>query len=154
MDMLRREQPLRNSLAERIGGITSAALDRQLTQLVQTIPDCIAACVVDMSTGMNLGCRMYEASPYMDLMAAATCEMFTGKVVRELEEVWNKQRHQPAGSHYFRAITVQSDNAMHIFLRGNKNSDHVLALICRSTVSLGMALNKAQAALPLVEEAV
>jgi hypothetical protein len=56
--------------------------------------------------------------------------------------------------HYFQEIIINSDNLIHVFLRGKKHPDYVLALICRKAANLGMVLTKARISLPDVEAAV
>ena len=58
------------------------------------------------------------------------------------------------GHHYFQEIIVNSDNLIHLFLRGKKYPDYVVVLVCRKSANLGMALTKARLGLPDLESAV
>ena len=48
-------------------------------------------------------------------------------------------------------MIVNSDNLLHIFMRGKKYSSHVTVFVCRKSANLGMALTKARLALPEIE---
>lgn len=57
------------------------------------------------------------------------------------------------GHHYFQEIIVNSDNLIHVFLRGKINPEYVAVFVCRRTANLGMALTKARIAMPDLEAA-
>ena len=51
-------------------------------------------------------------------------------------------------------MIVNSDNLIHVFMRGKLYNDYVACFVCRKTANLGMVLTKARAALPIIEAAV
>jgi hypothetical protein len=121
------------------------------------IPECVAAGYVDLSSGMLLGIKTVDSHPreILELLAAATADMFQGTNVVTIERMFKKARGlKDDGHHYFRDLIVNSDNLIHIFLRTKKNEEHVVGFVCRASANLGMALTKARASLPDLETAV
>ncbi len=53
--------------------------------------------------------------------------------------------------HYFQEIILNSDNLLHVFLRGKKYPDYVAIFVCRKTANLGMALTKVRMGMPEIE---
>lgn len=60
------------------------SLDAVLQKSVSEIPDCVAGGVVDLSTGMLLAIKTVDSHPseVMDVLAAATSDMFQGSNVQ------------------------------------------------------------------------
>ena len=133
------------------------ALDTTLAKAQQTVPECVAAGYVDMSTGMLLGVKTVDSHPQevLDLVAAATADLFQGQSVTSIEKLFRKARGQGEnGMHYFREIIVFSENLLHVFLRSKKKSDQAVVFVCRATANIGMALTKARQCLSDIEASV
>lgn len=133
------------------------SVDNALNETVASVPDCVAAGLVDLSTGMLLGIKTVDSHPseVMDILAAATADMFQGSNVQMIEGIFKKARGvENDGHHYFQEMIVNSDNLVHIFSRCKSNEEHVVGVVCRKSVNLGMALTKVRAALPAIEAAV
>lgn len=131
------------------------SLDSAINTLMKQVPDCVACGVVDISTGMLLGVKTTDSHPQevLDLVAAATGDLFQGSNVMAIENMFKQIRGVTDGGHYFQEIIVNSDNLLHIFQRGKRNDDMVLVIVCRASVNLGMALSKARRGLADVEGA-
>jgi hypothetical protein len=132
-------------------------LDRALTNAQNSVPECVACGYVDMSTGMLLAIKTVDSHPreVLDLVAAATADLFQGSNVVAIERMFKKSRGvKDDGHHYFQELLVLSDNLLHIFMRGKKNNEHAVVFVCRKNANLGMALAKARIALESVEAAV
>ena len=130
------------------------SLDNALTKAQQTVPECVAAGYVDMSTGMLLGAKTVDSHPQevLDLVAAATADLFQGQSVTAIEKLFRKSRGQTEdGRHYFKDIIVFSDNLLHVFLRSKKKADQVLVFVCRGSANIGMVLAKSRSILGDVE---
>jgi hypothetical protein len=130
------------------------ALDTALTKTQQSVPECVAAGYVDMSTGMLLGVKTVDSHPQevLDLVAAATADLFQGQSVTSIEKLFRKSRGQPEnGSHYFREIIVFSENLLHVFIRSRKKNDQALVIVCRASANIGMVLTKSRQAVAEVE---
>ena len=131
-------------------------LDQQLNTAVTSIPECLAAGYVDIGSGMLLSVKTVDSHPseVLDLVAAATADMFAGPNVSMIERLFKKARGlQDDGFHYFQEVIVNSENLIHVFLRGKINPDYVVVFVCRKTANLGMALTKARLAMPALEAA-
>jgi len=132
------------------------SLEKALQSAQGTVPECVAAGFVDMSTGMLLGIRTVDSHPQevLDLVAAATADLFQGSNVTAIEKLFRKSRGvADDGSHYFQELLVMSDNLIHVFLRARNNKNNAAIFVCRGSVNLGMALSKARNVLPELEAA-
>lgn len=133
------------------------SLDQTINHIVTTIPECLAGGYVDITSGMLLSVKTVDSHPaaVLDLVAAATKDMFAGQNVMMIESMFKKARGLPDDDHhYFQEIIVNSDNLLHVFLRGKKYPDYVAIFVCRKTANLGMALTKARMGMPEIEMAV
>lgn len=132
------------------------SFENALNQAATSVPECVAAGYVDISSGMLLALKTVDSHPQqvIDLLAAATADMFAGPNVSMIERLFKKARGlEDDGFHYFQEVIVNSENLIHVFLRGKINPDYVAVFVCRKTANLGMALTKARLALPGLEAA-
>jgi hypothetical protein len=100
----------------------------------------VAAGIIDMSTGMLLAADTVDSHPneVLDLLAAATFDIFQGRNVVMIEDVFNQRRGLSNTGHYFQEILVNSQNLVHLFMRSATNDEIVAAVVCRRTVNIGM----------------
>ncbi|HEY6093722.1 MAG TPA: hypothetical protein VIU93_02095 [Gallionellaceae bacterium] len=132
-----------------------ADLNNALQAAVTSIPECLAAGYIDLASGMLLGIRSVDSQPQevVELLAAATADLYQGTNVRMIESIFKKARGlKDDGHHYFQEIIINSDNLIHVFLRG-KNEEQVACFVCRKTANLGMVLTKSRGAMPALESA-
>ena len=130
------------------------SLDAALNKAASLVPECLAAGYVDTESGMLLAIKTVDSHPreVIDLVAAATADLFNGPNVSMIERMFKKSRGvADDGHHYFQEIIVNSDNLIHIFMRGKSNPEYVAVLVCRRTANLGMALTKARIIMPELE---
>ena len=133
------------------------SLDTVLSKAQSEVPECVASGYVDMNTGMLLGVKTLDSHPQevLDLVAAATADLFQGKNVTAIERLFRKSRGQSEdGGHYFNEIIVFSSNLLHVFLRGKKHPDQAAVVICRGGANIGMVLSKARNLMAEIEAAV
>ena len=131
-------------------------LDNMLQKAVTSIPDCVAAGYVDLASGMVLSIKTVDSHPneVFELLAAATTDLFQGPNVSAIEKIFRKSRGLPENNdhHYFQEIIVNSDNLIHVFIRG-KRQQQVACFVCRKGANLGMVLTKSRLAMPEIEAA-
>jgi len=129
-------------------------LDNALQKSVTAIPDCVAAGYVDLGSGMVLSIKTVDSHPaeVFELLAAATTDLFQGPNVSAIEKVFRKARGLPENSdhHYFQEIVVNSENLIHVFIRG-KRQQQVACFVCRKGANLGMVLTKSRLVMPDIE---
>jgi len=133
-----------------------ADLENALQTAISSIPECLAAGYIDLSSGMLLGIKSVDSQPteVVELLAAATADLFQGTNVNLIEGMFKKARGlKDDGHHYFQEILINSDNLIHIFIRG-KNEQQVACFVCRKSANLGMALTKARNCMPAVEASI
>jgi len=131
-------------------------LNSALQVAIAAVPECLAAGYIDLSSGMLLGMKTVDSQPneVVDLLSAATADLFQGTNVKMIESIFKKARGlKDDGHHYFQEIIVHSDNLIHVFLRG-KNEQQVACFVCRIAANLGMALTKARSVMPALEASI
>ncbi|MFG2450605.1 hypothetical protein [Streptomyces sp. M41(2017)] len=103
-------------------------------------PDCVASGAVDMSTGMLLSYETVDNHPpeVLDLLAGATLDLFQGRTVQMIEDVFKERRGVETDQHFFQEILVNSENLTHLFVRMNDQQDVVAVVVCRKAVNVGM----------------
>jgi hypothetical protein len=133
------------------------SLDNALADAMKTIPECVASGYVDMESGMLLGLKTLDSHPQevLDMVAAATADMFQGPTVVEVEEAFKKSRGNDASDyHYFQEFIVFSANLIHVFMRTKAHPNHVLVFVTRKSANIGMVLAKSRMAVDAVTAAV
>lgn len=131
------------------------SLDKALAAAQAEIPECVAAGYVDMVSGLLLGVKTVDSHPgeVLDLVAAATGDLFQGKNVMEIERLFDRSRGiVDRKHHYFNEIVVFSTNLIHVFLRSRRNPDHAAVFVTRASANIGMVLVRARAAMAATEQ--
>jgi hypothetical protein len=130
-------------------------LDRTLQTAMAQIPECVAAGYVDMVTGMLLGVKTVDSHPQevLDLVSAATADLFQGANVSAIEGMFKKARGIKGNddTHYFQEIVVFSENLLHMFVRCKKNVNHVVVFVTRKNANVGMVIAKSRMVVPSLE---
>jgi len=133
------------------------SLDKALNDAMKQVPECVAAGFVDLSTGMLLGVKTLDSHPaeVLEIVAAATSDMFQGANVSLIESMFKKARGTTSDTrHYFQEMIVNSENLLHLFMRCKGNEDLVAVFVCRKSANMGMVLTKGKAVLPVLEASV
>ncbi len=133
------------------------SLDSVIGDVVKTVPECLAAGFIDMNTGMLLAYKTVDSHPQevLDILAAATGDLFQGSNVTTIEKLFKKVRGLPDDDdeHYFKEILVMSQNLIHVFIRGKRYQEQVLVTVTRGGANLGMVIAKTRQMLDPVEAA-
>ncbi|PBC67631.1 hypothetical protein BX265_8250 [Streptomyces sp. TLI_235] len=129
------------SMSDRVSGLVKI--------LRSDVPDCVASGVIDMTTGMLLAVETVDSHPseVLDLLAAATLDLFQGRNVAMIEGIFKERRGVVSDRHYFQEILVNSDNLTHLFLRMEGEEDVVAVVVCRKSVNVGMLFAQTRRAL-------
>lgn len=131
------------------------SLDAALADAQKSVPECVAAGLVDMQTGMLLGVKTVDSHPQevLDMVAAATGDLYQGQNVTAIENMFKKIRGVVDTRHYFQEMIILSDNLIHVFQRAKGNENLVLVTVCRASANMGMVLTKTRGTLAAVEAA-
>jgi hypothetical protein len=132
------------------------ALDTALGKAIREIPECVAGGFVDLTTGMLLAVKTVDSHPreVLDLVSAATADLFQGSNVVAIERMFKKARGlKDDGHHYFQEMIVFSDNLLHVFIRGKKNQENVAVFVSRKSANIGMMLAKSRLMIAALEAA-
>lgn len=99
-----------------------------------------------MATGMLLSVDTVDSHPpeVLDLLAAATLDLFQGRTVVMIEDVFKERRGVTSDQHYFQEVLVNSENLTHLFLRNTTSEDVVAVVVCRRSVNVGMLFAQAR----------
>ncbi len=119
------------------------------------VPDCVAVGVVDVESGLLLDVKTVDSHPseVLDLVAAATGDLFQGPNVSAIENHFKKARGVSTDARYFQEIMVNSTHLIHVFIRMKKKQSQVVVFVCRNSANIGMVLSKARLAMPALEAA-
>jgi hypothetical protein len=130
------------------------AVNNALKAFRRDVPDYLASGVVDMSTGMLLAVETVDDHPreILDVVAAASADLFQGRTVTQIEELWRERRGVVEDEHYFQEILIYSKNLVHLFMRSERNGDIVVAIVCRRSVNVGMLFAQARQVMRQLEE--
>ena len=132
------------------------ALDRALAKMMSDVPECVAAGYVDMESGMLLGVKTSDSHPaeVLELVSAATADMFQGQNVTMIEKLFKKARGvRDDTGHYVNEFVMLSENLTHVMMRCQKNSMHAIVVVCNKSANMGMVLTKSRLARNDVEDA-
>jgi hypothetical protein len=118
--------------------------DSMIAQMIESVPKIVAAGAVDMGTGLLLAIKTTESHPQsvMDMLAAATKELFEGDTVTAIEDNFRKDRGESGSERYFREIIVNSRNLIHCFSRLQSNQGVVICAVTRMDANLGLVVAK------------
>jgi hypothetical protein len=121
-------------------------INNALKEFRQAVPDYVGSGFVDMSTGMLLSADTVDNHPQeiLDVVAAATADLFEGKNVSQIEMLWNQTRGNTNGGHYFKEVLVNSENLVHLFMRSTSDPEVAAVVICTRHVSVGMLFAQAR----------
>ena len=122
------------------------SLDKALADALKSVPECVAGAYVDLDSGMLLAVKTMDSHPQevLDMVSAATTDMFQGPSVLQIENHFKKARGSKDEHHYFQEFLVFSDNLIHVFMRTKKYPNHVITYVCRKSANIGMVLAKAR----------
>lgn len=137
--MRRKKKRKVNTTSRNQRGI-SEHVNSVIKRLRQEVPECLASGVVDMATGMLLTFETTDSHPseVLDLLAGATLELFQGRTVTMIEDIFKERRGLTTTERYFQEILVNSTNLTHLFIRNNVNEDVVVVVVCPKSVNIGM----------------
>jgi len=130
--------------------------DDTLARLHEKVPHCLAVGLVHMTTGMLLGVKSADSqsNPILDLVAAATGELYRGSQVSAIESLFKTVRGAETGKNgHFQEIVILSKDLVHVLQRCKKSEHLVLVVVCRRSGSLGNLLSRARSELEAVEGA-
>lgn len=132
------------------------SLDKILQQCMRTVPECVGAGYVDMSTGLLLAASTANKLPQevLDLLAAATADLFQGSNTVAVEQMVKQMRRANDTRHYFQEIIVLSDHQQHVFIRCKRNVDHAVVYITSRNPNMGMVIARARMTISTLEDAV
>ena len=110
----------------------------------------IAVAVVDLSSGMPLQVYhrvSYFTQDYVDLVSAASVDMFRGRNVAKVEEQLADQRNRPL-SHSIQEVLMTTEGTIHFMAVLPEKKDILALLVTNKKVSIGMGWAVLRNALP------
>lgn len=116
----------------------------------------IAVAVVDLSSGMPLQVYhrvSYFTQDYVDLVSAASVDMFRGRNVVKVEEQLADQRNRPL-SHSIQEVLMTTEGTIHFMAVLPEKKDILALLVTNKKVSIGMGWAVLRNALPEISSLV
>lgn len=116
-----------------------ASISEVCKTMVESVDDCLAVGVVDLSTGMMMGVHHtvpHFTQAYLDAVAAAAVELFRGKNVRRVEELLSQQRGEEI-TDSFEEVFVSTIKTFH-FMTGITGKGAVVVMVTKKSANQGM----------------
>ena len=110
------------------------------------VPKALTAGVIDLDMGMLLDVKTVDSHPseVLDLVAAATKDLFEGDNVTAIENMFKKMRGVESDQRYFSEMLITSQNLLHYFGRLKSNSRIAIVVVCRVDANIGMVMSKSR----------
>ena len=108
-------------------------------KVVDNMNDGLACAIVDVNTGMLLGIHHlvpHFTTDYLDAVAAAAVEMFSGRTVKRIEQLLSSMTGVPV-QESFEEIFTSSRRVFH-FMKLIREKQVIIILVTRNSVSQGM----------------
>lgn len=124
-------------------------LDDVIDTVRNAVPECLAAGVVDLATGMLLAVRVDgdRSGSDLDLLASTAEMLFQGSRLPQLAQAFS----EPEGESAVQDVVVVSEGAAFIFQRCRRRPGVAVVTVSRASANLGMALARARQSLASVE---
>lgn len=121
-------------------------VDTTLKSFRQDVPEYVGSGVVDLTTGMLLGADTVDDQPaeILDVMAAATADLFAGRTVGQIETLWRRHTGSSDDRHAMQEVLIHTPTLVLLFLRSAQSDDIVTAVAARRGVNVGMLLAQAR----------
>lgn len=108
----------------------------------------LAVGVVDLSSGMMMAVHHtvpYFTQDYLDAVAAASVDMFRGRLVSRIEQLLSKQRGSEIKG-TFQEMFINSTNVFH-FMKVIEGKEAVVIMVTKKTTNQGMGWSSLKLAL-------
>jgi hypothetical protein len=131
-------------------------LDAAVSAFQQSLPECTAVGVVDLTTGTLLAVHTADNQNHavLDLLVATADDVFKNTHVTSIDQCLRKARGDLCPDDgAFREVVLVSDAYVYVFQRGRQNEDTIVIAICHATANLGTVLARSRAGLFGIERA-
>lgn len=117
----------------------SQAAIQAVADLRTHVPECIGAGIVDLSTGLMIAVDTTDNHPrvVLDMLAEATVDIFQGRNVVMIEDMFKRQRGVKDDHHYFQEILINSEYLCHLLIRSRTMPNMVGVAVSINTASMG-----------------
>lgn len=115
-------------------------LSSSLVVLVDLLPDCVAAAIVDVTDEVVLDMTPAEVVPesVAKLLPPTTAQLFSDGALSKLD------RSLTAGPSQVREIIMVSSDLIHFFQRSRAHPEQVVVAVCSASSNLGTVVTKAR----------
>ncbi|BBM82908.1 hypothetical protein [Candidatus Uabimicrobium amorphum] len=122
------------------------SVDSIIAKCMAEVPKALAAGVIDLDMGMLLNVKTVDSHPseVLDLVAAATKDLFEGDNVTAIENIFKKMRGVESDERYFKEMLITSANLLHYFARLKSNPRIAIVVVCRVDANIGMVMSKSR----------
>ena len=112
------------------------SLQPLLERAIDQIPECQAAAVMDLATGMVLASHTLdpEAAEHLDALLPASGELFQERSLAQVDRALTASDREAAPAS--REVLLVGNRRIQLFLRGKQNQDIVLVTLVDSRVGV------------------
>jgi len=126
-------------------------------QALETIPECLAAAVVDTQMGILLAhaSNAKLAEEILDMMVMALARQLRGRAVLDIENALGQTEFcdPVTGRHFLEELMLFSRQNIHLIQRLGSSDDLFFVTVCPQTAPIGMVLFKTRQARTAVNNA-
>jgi hypothetical protein len=130
-------------------------LDRALDDAMKSVPECLAAGYVDITTGILVSVKSAGEHPqeFFDLVSAATASLFRDRNLTAIESWIRHGQEVEEESDSCQEVVVVSDHLLYLFARCKTNQDHVAVFVTRKSDNVGLVMAKSRHAVGALDAA-
>ena len=133
-----------------------SSLDQALETAMSSVPGCIAAGYVDITTGILIGAKSSASRPQevFDLVSGVTASLFHDRHLAAIEDWFGGKRAADDSTDACQEIVVASDRLLYLFARCRTNDDHVAVFVTEKSDNVGLVMAKSRVAVNVLDGAV
>ena len=134
----------------------ASVLDQALEDAMASVPGCLAAGYVDITTGILVCAKTTTSRPQemLDLVSGATIGLFRESNLAAIEG-WFRDDGDTANAHDIcQEIVVVSEHLLYLFTRCRTNDDHVAVFVTQKSDNVGLVMAKSRVAVNALDRAV
>jgi hypothetical protein len=134
----------------------ASPLDQALETAMSSVPGCIAAGYVDITTGILISAKTTGSHPQevFDLVSGVTVGLFHDRHLAAIETWFGGERTADDSSDNCQEIVVASDRLLYLFARCRTNDDHVAVFVTEKSDIVGLVMAKSRVAVNALDCAV
>jgi hypothetical protein len=132
-------------------------LDQTFNNAISGIPNCVAAGVVDLSSGALLALQTKEDRPQemLNVLTKTITELFEAPLMQAFSEIYTPTSDENKNSGKgFKEILLLNEHHNYLLLKGRERTQLAIIIVTTKDTPVGLMMMKSISALPGIEEAI